>query len=223
MNPATKTSNTIGQRLKLEMKKSGLTSAEVAKQADVKTSFIYDVISGKSANPSPLKLARVAEILHIDLSDLVSGSAENKPVRLAQGDYVTIPRIMVDASAGGGSIVTLEQEGESYFFRKEWIKEHLGTRPEDLRMLTISGDSMEPTLCHNDIILIDTTKKTPTPPGIFVLFDGFGLVAKRVEFVTQQPSARLRITSDNHQYSTYERSAEETFIIGRVVWFAREM
>ena len=141
----------------------------------------------------------------------------------ADDDYVVIPRIMVDASAGGGAIVSEEQEGESYYFRKSWIKDHLNAGPNDMRMLTVRGDSMEPTLYHNDLVLVDTARKTPSPPGIFVLFDGFGLVAKRLEYSAQQKRLRIRIISDNPQYSTYERSIEEASIIGRVVWFAREM
>lgn len=218
--------NAIGQRLKLEMKKREISSAQLAKRADVKTSFIYDVISGKSANPSTVKLARVAEALGVSLAYLVGsdGLPENRTraKQPAEGDYVVIPRIMVDVSAGGGAIVSSEQEGESYYFRKAWIKDHLGASPDDMRMLYVRGDSMEPTLYHNDLILVDTTRKTPSPPGIFVLFDGFGLVAKRLEY-TQHTPPRIRIISDNPQYSVYERSAEETVIIGRIAWFAREM
>ncbi len=223
MKPSSYTAaNGIGHRLKLEMKKREINSAELAKRADVKTSFIYDVISGKSANPSTVKLARVAESLGISLAWLVDSDAASPSRRAIDNDYVVIPRIMVDASAGGGTIVSSEQEGESYYFRKSWIKEHLGASPDDMRMLYVRGDSMEPTLCHNDLILVDTTRRTPSPPGIFVLFDGFGLTPKRLEYTPHKPP-RIRIISDNSQYSIYERSSEETFIIGRVAWFAREM
>lgn len=217
--------NPIGHRLRLEMKRQGISSAELAKRAEVKTSFIYDIISGKSANPSTIKLARVADILGVSLSYL-AGGPENiaAPSRSkTQQDYVTVPRIAVDASAGGGSVISEEKEGESYYFRKEWIRESLGAEPSGLRMLYVRGDSMEPTLCHNDIILVDTARKTPSPPGIFVLFDGYGLVAKHVEYAAGSKGQRLRIISDNPQYSTYERSADEAIIIGRVVWFAREI
>jgi len=219
--------NPIGQRLKLEMKKRGITSTELAKRADVKTSFLYDIISGKSANPSTVKLARVAESLGVSLSWLVGNghasdtASQDSPA--GKEDYAPIRRIMVDVSAGGGTIVSSEQPGESYYFRKAWIKERLNASPDDLRMLYVRGDSMEPTLCHNDIILVDTTRKTPSPPGIFVLFDGFGLVAKRLEHITHQRQPHIRIISDNPQYSIYERSIEETFIVGRIVWFAREI
>lgn len=212
--------NPIGQRLKVEMKKRGVTSTDLAKRADVKTSFIYDVISGKSANPSTVKLARVAEALGASLTDLAGNAAA--PKALADGDYVAIARIAVDASAGGGTIISAEQEGEPVYFRKSWIKERLAANPDDMRMLSVRGDSMEPTLCHNDLILIDTARKNPTPPGIFVLFDGFGLAAKRLEYTAHTPP-RIRIISDNPHYSVYERSAAETVIIGRIAWFAREI
>lgn len=224
---STEETNMIGQRLKLEMKKRSLSSAELAKRSGVKTSFLYDVISGKSSNPSTVKLARVADVLGVNLSYLVGSTSSPQPEMsgrtISGDDYVIVPRILVDVTAGGGTIVSQEFEQERYFFRRSWIKDHLGTQPSDLRLLFVRGDSMEPTLNHNDIILVDTTKKTASPPGVFVLFDGFGLVAKRMEVVGEQDSNRLRIISDNPQYTTYERSIEETFVIGRVVWFAREM
>jgi phage repressor protein C with HTH and peptisase S24 domain len=205
------------------MKNKGVTSTELAKRADVKTSFIYDIVSGKSTNPSTVKLARVAETLGVDLSYLVGGKGIRPVTRPAGDEYVTVPRIMVDVSAGSAAVVSMKQEDECYCFRKSWIRDHLGSAPSDMRTLHVRGDSMETTLSHNDIILVDTSKKNPSPPGIFVLFDGFGLVAKRLEFISSGHGQRIRIMSDNVQYSTYERSIEETFIIGRVVWFAREI
>jgi phage repressor protein C with HTH and peptisase S24 domain len=221
--------NPIGIRLKLEMKKQGVSSAELARRAEVKTSFLYDVISGKSANPSTVKLARVADALGVSLAYL-AGSAENPSEKYfmpanveTSEDYVTIPRLMVDISAGSGTLVSQFHKEERYYFRNEWIKTHLGVKSSELRMLYVRGDSMEPTLYHNDILLVDTTKKAPSPPGVFVLFDGFGLMPKRLEYASTNSQTLLRVISDNPQYSTYERSAEEMFIIGRVVWFAREI
>jgi phage repressor protein C with HTH and peptisase S24 domain len=217
--------NFIGQKLKLEMKKQEITSAELAKRADVKTSFIYDIISGKSANPSTVKLARVAEALHVHLDDLV-GSSLTGQQRISKhagaDDYVLIPRITVDTSIDGSITVSAEREGESCCFRLSWIKKHLGADPEALRVFYVSGDSMEPTLCNHDITLIDTTRKNPSPPGIFLLYDGFGLVTKRLEY-TSHRAPRIRIISDNVQYSISERPVEEVLVIGRVVWFGREI
>ena len=37
--------------------------------------------------------------------------------------------------------------------------------PNELRMITVDGDSMEPLLPSGDRILIDTSQRVPVPPG----------------------------------------------------------
>jgi len=218
------TQNTIGQRLKREMKQRNITSAELAKRAEVKTSFIYDVVSGKSANPSTVKLARVAHTLGISLSSLVA------PAESYAGQGVTpahspvaIARINVRLVRNGNKTLVCEDEAELHYFRADWLSQRLAAKPNDLRMIYISGDSMEPSLYHNDLVMMDTSKKDCSPPGIFVLFDGVGLVTKRLEYLCNNKPPTIRIISDNAKYSPYERSADEMYIIGRVVWFAREI
>jgi len=214
--------NSIGQRLRVEMKTRGVSSAELAKRADVKTSFIYDVISGKSANPSTVKLARVASGLGINLSALLDSDETGSAETLNAGDYASVSRLMVDAS-GELRVATPAKDSEAFLFHKRWISEHLGINPSGLRTLLISGDSMEPTLYHNDMVLVDTNQKSPSSPGIFALFDGFDLTVKRVEYADHGAVPRVRILSDNPHYSIHERLAADTVIIGRIVWFSREI
>ena len=57
----------------------------------------------------------------------------------------------------------------------------------------------------------------------FVLHDGMGLVAKRLDHIPNSEPPRVRIISDNPLYSPYEGTAEEVNIIGRIRWFAREI
>jgi fused signal recognition particle receptor len=74
-----------------------------------------------------------------------------------------------------------------------------------------------------DVVLVDTSRRMPTPPGIFVLHDGMGLVAKRLEHIPNSDPPQVRIVSDNLHYSPYERLVDEMNIVGRIRWFAREM
>lgn len=213
----------IGQRLKLEMKKRGVTSTDLARRAEVRTSFLYDIFSGKSANPSTVKLARVADQLGINVSYLVGiTQTPDLPQQSPDEAYMAVPHVVVDIGASTGTVVSVSgRNGEPFLFRKAWIQEHLRVDIDNARVMTVRGDSMEPTLCHNDTVLIDLSQKTPSPPGLFVVFDGFGLAVKRIEQIGQQQPPRLHVSADNSQYSSYDRSADETFIIGRVVWFAR--
>ena len=52
---------------------------------------------------------------------------------------------------------------------------HLKANPADLRIMHVEGDSILPTLKGGDVVLVDLSRTAPTPPGIFLLFDGFGL------------------------------------------------
>lgn len=199
--------NPIGKRLKQEMKKHGLNSSELARRSGVLTSFLYDIISGKSANPSTLKLAKVAETLGVSLEFLVGGTEGS----VTNDAYTLIPRLTIDTANN--------TENGELSLRKDWISDHLGAKAGDLRSFTISGDAMSPSLCHGDIVLVDSSKKIPSPPAIFVVFDGVGLAAKRCEYV--DGASRIRISTDNPHYAAYEKSSAEASIIGRVVWFSR--
>ena len=82
---------------------------------------------------------------------------------------------------------------------------------------------MAPTLEHGDMVMVDTNHTNPSPPGIFVLDDGVGLVAKRVDAIPNTAPRMLRLSSDNPAYSNYQRRIDEVRVIGRVVWFARSL
>jgi phage repressor protein C with HTH and peptisase S24 domain len=125
---------------------------------------------------------------------------------------------------GGGAVMEQPAEdGKPYHFQKSWIRGRLKANPADLRIMHVEGDSMLPTLKDGDVVRVDLSRTAPTPPGIFVLFDGLGLVAKRLEHVASADPPLVRIISDNPIYAPYERSAEEVTIVGRIRWFAREM
>ena len=216
-------SNPIGARLKLEMKKRGLTSSELARRADVLTSFLYDIISGKSNNPSTIKLARVADTLGVSLAYLVRGIEEAPSNGLKEG-YVAIPLLTLNQDSNDREHQPDQGEGkEPFYFSGDFIRNHLDSEIANLRLFTINGDSMEPALLHHDIVLVDITKKTPSPPSIFILYDGAGLVAKRLEYVSNPKNPHIRVISDNPHYSTYECSISDAAIVGRVVWFSREI
>src|SRR5437773_8883956 len=80
-----------------------------------------------------------------------------------------------------------------------------------------------PPLHDGDVVLVDLARRSPTPPGIFVLNDGMGLLAKRLEHIPNSDPPRVRIISDNRFYVPYECTSEEINIIGRIRWFAREI
>ena len=118
---------------------------------------------------------------------------------------------------------TSDQVGRDFHFRRAWIRERQKASPSLLRVMTIQGDSMIPRLQDGNVVLVDMTQRSPNPPGVFVLYDGMGLMAKRLEFIPMSEPPKVCIIADNQRYSTYDGTADEVNIIGRVRWYGREM
>lgn len=217
---------TLADRMRSRMKELHMKALHVAEAAGVGRSFVYDILRGRSADPSSEKLSRVAAVLKMSVEALVYGEgASNAPDddAMPERDYAAVPFVNVEADMGGGAAVDDEPEGAPWYFPRHWLRDILSLKPAGLRLIRVRGDSMEPTLMSGDVVMIDTTQTNPRPTGIFVLYDGFGLVAKRLERLSGGESPTLRIISDNSRYSPYERIAEEIRIAGRIVWVSRRL
>lgn len=150
--------------------------------------------------------------------------APSQRERFSLAGFVPVTEIDVRASAGPGALQDgLEEAKVTWMFPDPVIRHEFRARPETLHIITIDGDSMEPLLSTGDRILVDTNQRVPSPPGIFVIWDGMGLVAKRVEHVPHSDPPKVIIKSVNPEYQTYEREAEEVKIVGRVIWAAKRL
>jgi phage repressor protein C with HTH and peptisase S24 domain len=216
------------ERLRARIRQLGMSVADVARAAGVNRSFVYDILRGRSQVPNLEKLTGIAQVVKVDLEWLLSGKGRvegDDPITEDyQNDFVAIQYASARPSMGGGAIVEDEHGvGRDFHFRRSWIRDRLKAAPSMMRVMGVEGDSMTPTLQGGDVVLVDMNQRRPVPPGIFVLHDGMGLVAKRLEYIPMSDPPRLRIISDNQQYSPYECTAEEVNIIGRVRWYGREM
>lgn len=204
-------------RIKSAMIKKGLNPKTLAEKSKVGRSFVYDILNGKSGNPTSAKLTAIADQLGVSVQYLLSGVyAEGAD---AKSDVAEIPALIVEPSASGNMLVTTSTT-KFHYCDNSWIKEKLNSNPQAIRSITVAGDSMSPTIQNGDILLIDTIHKTPNPPGLFVVFDGLGLHAKRLELIGKDI---VRVMSDNPQYLAYEMSVQEINIIGKIVWLGREL
>ncbi len=156
---------------------------------------------------------------------LGAAPAPKKPNRNPYDAFVAIAHATPRPSMGGGAVVMEDGDtpGRGYHFRQSWIRHKLKASPAPLRIMGVEGDSMEPTLLGGDAVLVDMTRQLPHPPGIFVLDDGTGLVAKRPVHIPNSDPPTVRLISDNKLYPAYKRTAEDIRIIGRIRWFARDI
>lgn len=101
------------------------------------------------------------------------------------------------------------------------VEDQLRAKAQDLLLIDVRGDSMEPVFQQGDQVLIDRRDRSPRQPGPFALWFDDGYVLKNVELIRR--SGKLRIFSNNSAYSDDEAEPEEVQIMGRPVWFARAL
>ena len=136
-----------------------------------------------------------------------------------------MPFFDLSASAGGGTRIDLASEtaqdpDNQWVFPRQWLAMLCRRQTAALRMISISGDSIVPLLDHDDTVMLDCSQTRPSPPGILILDDGVGLVARRIEIILGATPQMLRISSENSAYSSFQRRIDEVHIIGRVIWYA---
>lgn len=138
-------------------------------------------------------------------------------------DFVFIPRYNLKAAAGHGASAEGEKPVFAMAFRRYWIEHYLRADPKDLSVLSVKGDSMEGVLNDRDVILVNRTDNEPGT-GLFVLRLDGDLIVKRVQ---RLPGGRLEVKSANEAYSPFEvdlnKPSDDFAIIGRVVWYGRQV
>jgi phage repressor protein C with HTH and peptisase S24 domain len=90
---------------------------------------------------------------------------------------------------------------------------------KDLVYLTVTGSSMEPTICPCDLGMLDQAQRTPKHDQIFVIRNDGEPLVKRLRL---KSDGLIEIHSDNPdlQFNRFLVKRESLDIIGRVVWVA---
>jgi len=174
---------------------------------------------------SPRKLEegdrrKLAEFLGVEEAELGGPSYNSynplKPLageRRGNHDWLDIPRLAAEASAGAGAFAAADDPVGALRFSARWLRGQ-GFDPAMLSAILVAGDSMEPLLRDGDEILVDRTPR-PLRDGIHVVRVGETLLVKRVQ--TGLPG-RLVLESENSAYRPIELDPREAEIVGRVVW-----
>ena len=121
------------------------------------------------------------------------------------------------AAAGGGAVELEEQVVGFVSFQRSWLDSH-GLDPTRCTVITITGDSMEPSLPNGSKILVDRAQCTLHEGRIYVVRSEEGLIVKRAALL----GGRWSLRSDNSVYQDRPWS-EEAVVIGEVRWVARTL
>lgn len=223
--------DSVRQKLKEALDAKGITMAAASRRIGRNHAYIQQFLERETPQRLPedarKRLAALTDLSETDLGANSTGYTRAAP---SSARTQSLPEIDVRAGAGGGGVAiegfAEDPAGNQYVVdnvKDHWgipgayLRHELRTNPQSVYVAEIMGDSMEPTLRSGDRVLIDTAHKAPSPPGVYALWDGFGVVVKRIEIVPEADPAAIRVLSDNQRHTAYQRTLEEAHIIGRVV------
>ncbi|MCU7371594.1 hypothetical protein PEC18_12225 [Paucibacter sp. O1-1] len=213
----------IAHRVRQALAASGVDGKEFADQVGVPYSTMRGYLNPATARaPSPEFLAGAFRAFGIQPSWLLTGEGEMTAVATPgaekRPDFVSIPVLAVQASAGNG---TVNEPAATYVvsgmaFSREWLSKRQ-LNPTALAVITVKGTSMEGALSSGDQLLINKQDKQPRSGFIYVLRQGDELLVK---FCQLLPSGVLRVSSANQNYAPYDidlTTSPDVEIVGRVV------
>ncbi|MDF0542051.1 S24 family peptidase [Sphingobium sp. H39-3-25] len=135
---------------------------------------------------------------------------------------VAIPRMDLGASAGAGSLDDREQVAGLVGFDEAWLRA-MGVRRDSLSIIHVDGESMAPTLCDGDEIMVDgADAANRLRAGIYVLRFQDVLMVKRV--VPGPRPGLVSILSDNPHFQSWpDVDPAQVALLGRVIWTGRRL
>jgi len=106
---------------------------------------------------------------------------------------------------------------DSWVIPAEILSARTQAPPNQIKIFNIKESFMEPEFRHGENVLIDLSDNTPSPPGTFIISDGFGVMLRNCEYVPNSDPAEIRISANSANFQTQVLHTGDFEILGRVI------
>ena len=158
--------------------------------------------------------------LNPDWVETGSGHTYHHPTNPDDDIFAGVPKVKARLSAGNGSFEVGSDIEGYYAFRRDWLNTKGAIN--NMVLMDIFGNSMEPEMKDGDTILIDESQKDVLAGAIYAVGVDDTIMVKRLE---KHPN-KLVLLSDNRDYAPIFLESDEidsVRIIGKVIWIGREL
>lgn len=191
------------KRIKQKMAEKGINARQLAKLSGVGDSFVYDILNGKSKNPTSSKLNLISRELGVSIAYLMNMETDD----LSYNKYLPVYNF------------ENEREPRILFSKAFCVEKFISSK--SLYVYRMTDDSMAFTICHNDILIVDKLQNNISHSGLFVIRDSITTTVRRLEHIIG--STKLRIMPDNDKYNVFINELKDIEILGKVVLIVKEM
>lgn len=191
-----------------------------AKSKDkIPAEWLLKLFRGHGINPFWMETGRGS--MYLDQRTVREGVEPEEGPGGQSGEFDYVPMVKARLSGGGGSLETSDSVVGYYAFRRAWLAGRGDIH--SMRLMRVTGESMEPTLEDEDVVLVDLSQRDILTGKIYAVRIDDEIVVKRLD----KKPGQLVLISDNRQfYDPLEINVSEQInvdILGRVIWMAREV
>ncbi|MDU1029338.1 MAG: helix-turn-helix transcriptional regulator [Clostridiales bacterium] len=214
----------LADRLNLAMEQSGMSQGALAKAAGIAQPTIWRLTSGNARGST--KIVEIANALGVRTEWLSTGVG---PMREDGQEPITHPGInqgiyrieVLDLtfSAGPGNYMLSEfvEVLHAIEFTTDYARSLFGNRPQDdVKVMTVDGDSMYPTIQSGDRLFFDVSVRNFKVDGVYAFVFGQHFHVKRL----QMQGLQLAVLSDNPAYKDWyitEDNQDQLYIMGKAL------
>ena len=89
--------------------------------------------------------------------------------------------------------------------------------PDKIKIFQVKENAMEPDFRQGEHVLVDLSDKNPSPPGVFIVSDGFGHMIRKCAFVPKTEPAEVHISAQSDGFHSQTLLLKDFAIVGRVI------
>lgn len=97
------------------------------------------------------------------------------------------------------------------------IERHTDAPPDKVKILEIKESLMEPDFRRGEYVVVDLSDQKPSPPGVFIVSDGFGYLLRQCEFIPNSAPPKIKISAKDRSFQPHILTHNDFNIIGRVI------
>ncbi len=117
---------------------------------------------------------------------------------------------------------TLEEEGDNngdsqWHIPADLLTERTTTPPDKIKTFKVLENTMAPQFRLGDNVIVDLSDQTPSPPGTFIITDGYGHLIRQCELMTGSEPPKVQISASQKDFQSQILEFGEFHIIGRVI------
>ncbi len=97
------------------------------------------------------------------------------------------------------------------------LEERTNAPPDKIKVFKVKEKTMEPDFKIGENVVVDLSDRNPSPPGTFIISDGYGELIRQCELVPGSKPPKIRVAAVKKEFQPQTLELSDFQIIGRVI------